>query len=529
MQRTHQLLLVTLALSLACGGGTTENPPPPPPTVPVATVTVTPSSDTVVIRAALQLTAVTRDSVGTTLTGRTVTWSVTDATLASVTQGELVTPLLPGVVRVIATSETKSDTATLALVPVLSFSPRLPSLFVGDTVHLTAALHDALGGVVPGTVTWASRQSGKATVNAGVTTALDTGLVTVVASGTAIAESVVVAVLQPRVGVNREIAYLTDSARSDGWQIPTLRTYLPGDPGSKRVSAFDEYVNEYAWSPDGARLAFSYLNFNLIGRGSVWVANADGSGEAQVGPPGSHPSWSPDGSRIAYRGSTNPAKIIVAEANGGGSQTITSGGSDDLDPEWSPDGRQIAFRRQTSFCDQMWVMDANGGNARQITVPVLPCQFHWSPDGKLIVIEGWEKPYNADGGLWVIQPDGAGFRALSPNCDATGACTGSAGGFAEWSPDGATVIYSDGGGGVHACVRATGVVTSFQVPQFCCMNVAGPVHWSPDGQKLLYPGPYVDPQLGNVLPLIGVMNVDGSNQVPIINFHAAQGSGTWRP
>ncbi len=518
MRRAGLLGVVVGGLLLACGGGggTDENPPPPPPPppppAPVATVTVTPAADTLVIKAPLQLVAVPTDSAGTTLTGRTITWSVTDPALASVSATGQVTGLLPGVVQVVATAEQKSDTATLTLVPLLTLVPRLPSLFVGDTVHLIATLRDALGGAVAGTVTWTSRQAGTATVAGGVVTGVDSGLVTVVASGTAFAESVVVAVLRPRLGVNREIAYLTDSARADGQQVPTARTYLPGDASSKRVSALGEYVNEYAWSADGSRLVFSYVNLNGVGRAGMWAANADGSGELQVGAPGSHPRWAPDGSRIAFRSATNPARIVVAQANGGGAQNITTGPADDLDPEWSPDGRQIVFRRQTTFCEQMWIMDATGGNARQVTVPVSTCQFRWSPDGKLIVIQGSD-------GLSVVRPDGTGFQSIS----------GAGGSDPDWSPDGSKVVFTKAQGWVYTWARATGAVDSVQVPQLCCSDVVGPVHWSPDGQKLLYLGPYLDPQLGVVLPLIGVMNADGSNQVPVINFHRAQGSGTWRP
>ena len=54
-----------------------------------------------------------------------------------------------------------------------------------------------------------------------------------------------------------------------------------------------------AWSPDGARLAFSSIRDGIS---SVVVSNADGSGETLIYPWAheSEPAWSPDGSRLAY-------------------------------------------------------------------------------------------------------------------------------------------------------------------------------------------------------------------------------------
>jgi Bacterial Ig-like domain (group 2) len=83
-----------LALLSGCGGGGSGDsdgsggpPPPPPPTV--ATVTVSPASATIDAGAKTSLTAQARDSTGAAMTGVTFTWTSSDATVATVADGEV--------------------------------------------------------------------------------------------------------------------------------------------------------------------------------------------------------------------------------------------------------------------------------------------------------------------------------------------------------------------------------------------------------------------------------------------------------
>src|SRR6266550_759489 len=59
-------------------------------TVPVAAVTVSPASTSVAVGATVQLAAVTRDSAGNTLTGRTVTWTISNSAVATIAASGLV-------------------------------------------------------------------------------------------------------------------------------------------------------------------------------------------------------------------------------------------------------------------------------------------------------------------------------------------------------------------------------------------------------------------------------------------------------
>ncbi|HWC73559.1 MAG TPA: Ig-like domain-containing protein, partial [Gemmatimonadales bacterium] len=118
-----------------------------------------------------------------TLTGRAVTWSTSDATIATVDGNGLVTgKAAGGPVTVTATSEGKSGTAavTVSLVaPVASVTvtPASASINVGATVQLTATPKDAAGNPLSGrTVTWTTADANIATVDAnGLVTAKVTG------------------------------------------------------------------------------------------------------------------------------------------------------------------------------------------------------------------------------------------------------------------------------------------------------------------------------------------------------------------
>ncbi|HEV2750291.1 MAG TPA: Ig-like domain-containing protein, partial [Gemmatimonadales bacterium] len=152
--------------------------------VPVASVTVSPATASLTVGGTTQLTATPKDSSGNPLTGRTVSWTTSNSTIATVSASGLVTAVAAGTATITATSEGKSGTATVtvtnAAVASVTVSPASASLTVGATTQLTATLRDALGNVLTGrAVTWTSTTPAVATVSA-------TGLVTGVAAGPAL-------------------------------------------------------------------------------------------------------------------------------------------------------------------------------------------------------------------------------------------------------------------------------------------------------------------------------------------------------
>lgn len=154
--------------------------------LPVATVTVSPASASVVTGATQQLTAITKDASNNVLTGRTVTWASSNAAAATVDANGLVTAVATGTATITATSEGQSGTSTITVTPTpapvatVTVAPLTASVVAGGTQQLTATTSDAAGNALTGrAVSWSSNAPSVATVNA------STGLVSAVSPGTA--------------------------------------------------------------------------------------------------------------------------------------------------------------------------------------------------------------------------------------------------------------------------------------------------------------------------------------------------------
>src|SRR5665213_1864566 len=168
-------------VALSCGGGGGDTTAPPPP-VAVATVELTPATNSLQVGQTVQLTPALKDASGNVLTGRHVTWGSSATGTVSVTSSGLATAVDSGSATIFATSEGKSGTATITvrLVPVnaLTLTPPSSTLLVAQTVQLSAATTDSGGHTLTGrAIAWSSSVPAVATVSTG-------GLVTAVAVGT---------------------------------------------------------------------------------------------------------------------------------------------------------------------------------------------------------------------------------------------------------------------------------------------------------------------------------------------------------
>ncbi|HMC67920.1 MAG TPA: Ig-like domain-containing protein, partial [Mycobacteriales bacterium] len=83
--------------------------------VPVASVVVSPASASVATGNTVQLTATPKDSVGNTLTGRTITWSSSATSVASVSSSGLVTGVTIGSATITAATGGKSGSSAITV------------------------------------------------------------------------------------------------------------------------------------------------------------------------------------------------------------------------------------------------------------------------------------------------------------------------------------------------------------------------------------------------------------------------------
>lgn len=154
---------------------------------PVSRITVTPGTASRQPRQTVQLTATLADSLGGALTGRTVTWTSSDTSIARVSTSGLVTVSLytggdDRTATITAASEGRSGATVLTVTPLpvatLAVTPASVLVRPGLTTQLTAAPRDSAGtALTDRTVTWSSAAPTVAMVSG-------TGLVTGVAQGT---------------------------------------------------------------------------------------------------------------------------------------------------------------------------------------------------------------------------------------------------------------------------------------------------------------------------------------------------------
>jgi uncharacterized protein YjdB len=191
MSRIRFVTLATAGFLVACGGGGDAggggtNPPPSP--AAVASVALNPTTASIAPGASVTITATPRDASGNALSGRTVSWSSSSTSVATVSSSGVVTGVAAGSATITATSEGQSANAAITVtgIPVASVSltAQAPGLNAGTTDTLTAIPKDANGNTLSGrTVTWSTSNASIATVNSnGVVSGVAPGSVNITAT-----------------------------------------------------------------------------------------------------------------------------------------------------------------------------------------------------------------------------------------------------------------------------------------------------------------------------------------------------------
>lgn len=156
-------------------------------TASVASISVSLNASSIAMGQTTQASATAYDSTGAVLTGRTMAWSSSDTTVATVSSSGFVTARKAGSARITAASGGKSGsatetvtTATLAPVATVTVTLNSSALTVGQTTQGSAVLRDASGNILSGrTITWSSSNTSVATVSG-------SGYITSVGAGSAV-------------------------------------------------------------------------------------------------------------------------------------------------------------------------------------------------------------------------------------------------------------------------------------------------------------------------------------------------------
>jgi Tol biopolymer transport system component len=239
-------------------------------------------------------------------------------------------------------------------------------------------------------------------------------------------------------------------------------------------------------SPDGRHVAFVRGHGVSVRDPSVYVMNADGSGQRLLGL-GGRPRWSPDGNRIAYvedRAAPQDDRIVVADSSGGGTQAEITGDA----PTWSPDGR-LAFMRYEYVQEDrgagsgldwyvaksmLFIAGADGSGERMVASfdasdDLTVFSPAWSPDGRSIAVAS-ESDY--DSSVLLINVADGTQRTL-PDVDARSP---------EWSSDGQHLL-AVGDGAISIVDALTGETTRIVDTSGTDFTV-DKATWSPDGTAI---------------------------------------------
>ena len=175
---------------------------------PVASVVVALNASTLLAGQSTQATATLKDASGNVLTGRSIVWTSSEVTIASVNATGLVTALKGGAVTITAASEGKSGGASLiTAMPAATATPVsfvtltvAPSINVGQTAQASVTLKDNEGNILTDrSIAYVSSDANIASISpSGLVAALKGGGVTITASSEGKSANAVVTSVAPK-------------------------------------------------------------------------------------------------------------------------------------------------------------------------------------------------------------------------------------------------------------------------------------------------------------------------------------------
>jgi Tol biopolymer transport system component len=259
------------------------------------------------------------------------------------------------------------------------------------------------------------------------------------------------------------------------------------------------------------------------------AACTDPSGPQRLPAVRAHVSAGPAfGSKIAFTSDRDEpnvsAEIYVMNADGSGEQQLTDlDGYNSNAPAWSPNGRKIAFHSNRGGGvgeSDIYVMNADGSDVTRLTnltaLGLGGAHFaNWSPDGAKVVFNsffnGGEQPRE----IYVVNADGTGLINLTNHAsDDT---------RPDWSPDGTLIAFQSNRHGNPEIYVMHADGSDGSNPRRLTVS-AGPdaaPDWSPDGLRIAFQSS----RNGNAE--IYVMTADGTLPTRLTTFAGADTKPSW--
>ena len=205
----------------------------------VARVDVTAPTTNIVVGQTIVATAAAKDANGAVIPGATFVWTSGTPAMAAVDASGNVTALAPGAVQIRARTGNITGTLTFNVIPWKVVVTGPTSVQVNSSATLSAAALDINGNAIPNVaMTWASDNTGIATVSAGVVQALSLGEVNISATAANFVGRMTLRVDRP---VDYSLETVVSSDPVGGGStiqsiLPCPISMLPGDMAFARIS-----------------------------------------------------------------------------------------------------------------------------------------------------------------------------------------------------------------------------------------------------------------------------------------------------
>jgi Tol biopolymer transport system component len=207
------------------------------------------------------------------------------------------------------------------------------------------------------------------------------------------------------------------SNRGGDYDLYTM--YADGSNVKQMTRTSDRDETEPAWSPDGKTIGCLCGPVNEY-TGDICLVKADGSGETNLTPDDPDIDdfvWSPDGARIAFGMPIFPEEIWMMKSDGTGKENLSHNPADDGGIAFSPDGSMIVFSSdRDGETKQIYLLHLEDNSVTALTdnklVNVSPA---WSPDSKWVVFISTKGLGEFDYELYAVRIDGEGLTNLTNN------------------------------------------------------------------------------------------------------------------